>query len=56
MKFPLQDTKNEFLLIWTTTPWTLSSNIAVAVNTKLDYAKVSMHDGSIYYVADKNLK
>ncbi len=56
VKFPLQDKENESLLIWTTTPWTLSSNIAVAINAKLDYVKVSMHDGSIYYVAEKNLK
>ena len=56
VKFPLQGKENEFLLIWTTTPWTLSSNIAVAVNAKLDYVKVSMYDGSIYYVAEKNLK
>jgi len=56
VKFPLKGKENESLLIWTTTPWTLSSNIAVAINTKLDYVKLSMHDGSVYYVAEKNLK
>ena len=56
VKFPLKDHKNENLLIWTTTPWTLSSNIAVAINTKLNYAKIAIPDGSIYYVAENNLK
>ena len=56
VKFPLKNHKNENLLIWTTTPWTLSSNIAVAINTKLNYAKISIPDGSIYYVAENNLK
>ena len=56
VKFPLKGKENESLLIWTTTPWTLSSNIAVAINTKLDYVKLSMHDGSVYYVAEKNIK
>ena len=30
---------NEYLLVWTTTPWTLSANVAVAVNPKIDYTK-----------------
>ncbi len=40
VKFPLRGRKKEFLLIWTTTPWTLTSNVAVAVGPKLDYMKV----------------
>src|SRR3989344_1040175 len=30
---------NEYLLVWTTTPWTLAANVAVAVNPKLTYTK-----------------
>jgi len=56
VKFPLKDRKNENILIWTTTPWTLSSNIAVAVNKKINYAKIQLADESIYYVAENNLK
>jgi len=41
---------NESLLIWTTTPWTLSSNIAAAVNPELTYLKVK-HKDHIYYLA-----
>jgi len=37
--FPLQDDPNRQLLVWTTTPWTLLSNVAVAVNPELDYGE-----------------
>ncbi len=48
---------NEFLLIWTTTPWTLTSNVAAAVNPDLDYVKLkTKRDGSIYYFAKDNLE
>ena len=56
VKFPLKNKKDENLLIWTTTPWTLTSNIAAAVNVNLDYLKVKSSDGSIYYFAKENYK
>ncbi len=40
LRFPLVDRPGESLLIWTTTPWTLSSNVAAAVGPELTYAKV----------------
>jgi len=47
---------NEYLLIWTTTPWTLTSNVAAAVNPDLDYVKLkAKRDGAIYYFAKDNL-
>lgn len=42
VKFPIKGKKNEFLLIWTTTPWTLPGNVAVAVNPKIEYVKASV--------------
>jgi isoleucyl-tRNA synthetase len=43
---------NEALLIWTTTPWTLTSNVAAAVGPDVTYAKVrQVDDGWIYYLA-----
>ncbi len=46
----------EFLLVWTTTPWTLTSNVAAAVNPDLDYVKLrAKRDGAIYYFAKDNL-
>jgi len=56
IKFPLKNRENENLLIWTTTPWTLTSNISAAVNINLDYLKVQLNDGSIYYFAKDNFK
>lgn len=38
--------QNTFLLIWTTTPWTLPANVAVAVNEKLDYVKIKVNQNS----------
>src|SRR5262249_27403737 len=42
--------RGENLLIWTTTPWTLTSNVAAAVNPDLTWLKVRCKD-QVYYVA-----
>ncbi len=45
--------KNEdaYFLAWTTTPWTLPSNLALCVNPDEDYCKVKAADGYTYYMA-----
>lgn len=40
VKFPVEGKQDEFILIWTTTPWTLPSNVAVMVNPDFQYARV----------------
>jgi isoleucyl-tRNA synthetase len=50
VRFPLRDRPGENLLVWTTTPWTLTSNVAAAVNPQLTYVKVR-HRDQIFYVA-----
>jgi isoleucyl-tRNA synthetase len=40
VKFPVKGKEKEYLVIWTTTPWTLPGNTGVMVNPKFDYAKV----------------
>ena len=46
----------EYLLVWTTTPWTLTSNVACAVNPDLDYIRIqAKRDNAIYYFAKDNL-
>ena len=40
VKFPLKGKQDEYLVIWTTTPWTLPANVAVAVSEETEYAKV----------------
>lgn len=51
-KFKLKD-EDAYFLAWTTTPWTLPSNVALTVHPDVDYVKVSK-DGEVYYLA-KNL-
>ncbi|HJJ56143.1 MAG TPA: isoleucine--tRNA ligase [Methanocorpusculum sp.] len=46
VKFKIVDRDNESLVIWTTTPWTLPANIAVAVNNEFVYAKVKAIKGN----------
>src|SRR5437879_3702655 len=40
VRLPLRDRSGAYLLVWTTTPWTLTSNVAVAVNPELTYVRV----------------
>ncbi len=40
LRFPLRNRPNESLLVWTTTPWTLTSNVAAAVHPDLSYVLV----------------
>ncbi len=51
VKFELVDEPGTFLLAWTTTPWTLPGNVGLAVNEKLQYARVS-YDGADYILAE----
>ena len=44
VKFRRLGLQNEFFLAWTTTPWTLPSNVALCVNPKEDYVKISVKD------------
>ena len=53
LKFPLRGREGS-LLIWTTTPWTLTSNVAVAVHPDLDYVKVR-YQGEILYLSKGTL-
>ncbi len=43
--------EDAFFLAWTTTPWTLPSNVALCVNPEETYCKVSAADGNVYYMA-----
>jgi isoleucyl-tRNA synthetase len=51
VKFPLIDRPDESLLIWTTTPWTLPANLAIAVHPQFVYAKVRVtRDGTMEFL------
>ena len=55
VRFPIRGREKTALLIWTTTPWTLTSNVAVAVNPGMTYVKVR-HGDWMYYVAKANFE
>ena len=51
VRFKVKD-EDAYILAWTTTPWTLPSNLALCVNPDEDYVKVQMkEDGRVYYIA-----
>jgi len=51
-KFEEKSNKNEYLLVWTTTPWTIPANIAVAVEEEYDYSLVEVKSGERYWIAN----
>jgi len=51
-KLKNKDKKEEYVLAWTTTPWTLSSNVLLAVNPELGYVKTKIDDKTVYLGAD----
>ena len=55
LKFPLVDRPGESLLVWTTTPWTLTSNVAAAVGEDLRYVRVRQGD-DMFWLGKGTLK
>ena len=51
VRFQVKDQENTYFLAWTTTPWTLPSNVALCVNPDETYAKVECADGKTYILA-----
>ena len=49
-RFKVRD-EDAYILAWTTTPWTLPSNVALCVNPVETYVKVKAADGYVYYMA-----
>jgi isoleucyl-tRNA synthetase len=55
---PVKDEHDEYFLAWTTTPWTLPGNVALAVNSKIDYVKIKVSTESkeeFYILAKERL-
>jgi isoleucyl-tRNA synthetase len=55
VKYPLAGEEKTFIIIWTTTPWTLPSNVAIAVHPEETYVKVLVGDEK-YILAEKRLE
>jgi len=50
LKFKLEGKENEYIMVWTTTPWTLTSNVAAAVGPDVTYVKAKKA-GEILYIS-----
>jgi isoleucyl-tRNA synthetase len=50
VKFPVTNREKEFLVIWTTTPWTLPANLAVMANPEFEYVRVRVN-GEVWTLA-----
>ena len=55
VKFKVQGFDNKYILAWTTTPWTLPSNTALAINRAYTYVEIRVYD-EIYILAKELLK
>ena len=51
VKFKVKGEENKYFLAWTTTPWTLPSNIALCLNAKEDYVEIEVENGEVYILA-----
>ena len=47
VKFKLKDRENTYIIAWTTTPWTLPSNVALTVNPDIEYAEVNINNETL---------
>jgi len=55
IEYPILGRKNEYLIAWTTTPWTLVANVALTVHPSYDYAVATGNEeGNIYYLLKEN--
>jgi len=55
MRFPLKNKQEEYFLIFTTTPWTVPANVAIAVNKDVNYVKIEI-DKKKYWIAESRLE
>ena len=57
VKFKVKGEENQYILAWTTTPWTLPSNVALCMHPEYDYVEVRMQEsGERYILAEGLLK
>jgi len=55
VKFKVKGSKNKYLIIWTTTPWTLPSNTGIMVHPKFDYVEIEVRN-EIWVLAKERVK
>ncbi len=52
VRFKIKGRENAYFLAWTTTPWTLPSNVCLCMNPNENYAEIKLPDGTIYVLAE----
>ncbi|MBE5754671.1 MAG: isoleucine--tRNA ligase [Clostridiales bacterium] len=52
VRFKIKGKDNAYFLAWTTTPWTLPSNVALCMNPKENYVEIKAEDGATYVLAE----
>ena len=52
IKFKIKNRENAYFLAWTTTPWTLPSNVCLCMNPEQNYSEIKLPDGTIYVLAE----
>ncbi len=55
VKFKVKNEENKYLLAWTTTPWTLPSNVALCMNPEFDYAELECKANGEHYIMAQGL-
>ncbi len=55
VKFPVKNEKNKFLIIWTTTPWTLPGNTGIMVNPEIEYSEIELSNGETWIIASEKI-
>jgi isoleucyl-tRNA synthetase len=56
VKFPIKNEKNKFLVIWTTTPWTLPGNTGIMVNPDLEYSEIEIDGRENWIIAKEKVQ
>ena len=51
VRFKIKGREKAYFLAWTTTPWTLPSNVCLCMNPNEDYSEIKLEDGSVYVLA-----
>ncbi|MBU1754384.1 isoleucine--tRNA ligase [bacterium] len=56
VKFPMLQEDNTFVLIWTTTPWTLPGNVAIAVHADFEYVRVRIKSNAEFRIQNSGVR
>ena len=56
VKFPVKNERNKFLIIFTTTPWTLPGNTGIMIHPDFDYSEIRLNNGETWIIAKEKIK